>query len=355
LDEARALLWPAELAQLPSVSAGANASRNRLPHQGTFVLPPGTSRDYSLYGLTLNTSYEIDFWGRIKNLVGAARADFFSTQFARDAVRISIIVDADSDANAADRADSTVRYAMGDDMRFEARSGGSVATSDPMTRVATVRASTTLVRDRVRFRIEMLEAVVLALLSCYDRHPLHAAAVAHRGHALLLAAPSGTGKSTLAYACHAAGLDLLGDDHVRVQLAPSMQVWGWPASVRLLADSADRMSAPHAGLRTLNGKRKALIDARDGVNAARLVASSATVCVLARDGGPLALDPLSPEAVTRALEEQLAPGFDRFPASWPAVTRALSARGGWRLNLSHDPLEAVPLVRDLLARSAERA
>ncbi|HKH90565.1 MAG TPA: hypothetical protein VKA54_02115 [Gemmatimonadaceae bacterium] len=245
-----------------------------------------------------------------------------------------------------------IQHSMSSDLRFVARGAGSVAVSDPARRHAIVRASSALVADRVRFRVEMLEAVVLALLSCYDRHPLHAAAVAHRGHALLLAAPSGTGKSTLAYACHAAGLDLLGDDHVRVQLASSLRVWGWPASVRLLADSARNMGVPHAGLHTLNGKRKAVIDARDGVTAARLVASDATVCVLSRDGGPLALEPLSSEAVTRALDEQLAPGFDRFPTSWPAVARALSARGGWRLNLSRDPHEAVAIVRDLLARAS---
>jgi hypothetical protein len=267
-------------------------------------------------------------------------------------VRISIVVDPDGEADASDCSDATVRYSMGDDLRFEARSAGSVATSDPRGRVATIRASAALVRDRVRFRMEMLEAVVLALLSCYDRHPVHAAAVAHRGNALLLAAPSGTGKSTLAYACHASGLDLLADDHVRVQLGTCLRVWGWPASVRLLADSAERMGTPHAGLHTLSGKRKAVIDARDGMSAARLVATDATVCVLSRDGGPLALHPLSSEAVKCALDEQLAPGFDRFPTTWPAVSGALSARGGWRLNLSSDPFDAVPIVRDLLARAA---
>jgi len=114
------------------------------------------------------------------------------------------------------------------------------------------------------------------------------------------------------------------------------------------------MGVPHAPVHTLDSKRKAVVDASAGVSASRLVADDATVCVLSRDGGPLALEPLSPAEVARALEEQLAPGFDRFPARWPSVVRALTARGGWRLNLSRDAHEAVPIVRDLLARYLRR-
>ncbi|HEU4722974.1 MAG TPA: hypothetical protein VFS59_16555, partial [Gemmatimonadaceae bacterium] len=94
---------------------------------------------------------------------------------------------------------------------------------------------------------------------------------------------------------------------------------------------------------------------RHGMRAARLVAHDATVCMLSRDGGPIALEPLSPVAVARALAEQLAPGFDRFRARWPAVVHTLAGRGGWRLNLSRDPHDAVPVVRDLLARAGRRA
>ena len=267
-------------------------------------------------------------------------------------VHVRIVVSrGGSDASAA----APIRHTMDADHRFRASSPGGTASSDPATRTATIRIGAALVADRARFRTEMLESVVLALLSSYDRHPVHAAAVARGGHALLLAAPSGTGKSTLAYACHAAGLDLLGDDHVRVQLDPSLRIWGWPSRVRLLAEMAERMGAPHEPLEAASGKRKSLVDARHGVSAARLVATDATVCLLTRDGGPLALEPLRAEEVASALDAQLAPGFDRFPARWPAVRRALTARGGWRLNLSADPHDALPVVRDLLAQSGRRA
>lgn len=273
---------------------------------------------------------------------------------AQDPVHVRIAVLSGIPADPAREGAARIQHFMSDDLRFVARTEGSVAVSVPGERRASIRVSGALVADRARFRTEMLEAVVLALLSCYDRHPVHAGAVALDGHALLFAAPSGTGKSTLAYACHAAGLDLLGDDQVRVQLEPTLQVWGWPARVRLLTETAERMGAD-ATVQTSNGKRKAVIDARRGMSAARLVASDATVCVLSRDGGPLALEPLSSMEVARALDQQLAPGFDRFPTRWPSVMSALAARGGWRLNLSHDAREAVPVVRDLLERSARPA
>jgi hypothetical protein len=121
--------------------------------------------------------------------------------------------------------------------------------------------------------------------------------------------------------------------------------------VRLLAETAAALGMSQLPLLLANGKRKTVIDASHGISAGRLVASDATVCVLARDGGALSLEPLAPDALVRALEEQLAPGFDRFPARWPDVARVLTARGGWRLNLTNDVHDAVPVVRDLLARA----
>ena len=274
---------------------------------------------------------------------------------AQRVVRVRIAVVPDDSDDPLDVRGAPMSHEMSDDLCFVARCASSVAASDPARHLATIRATHAVVADRARFRTEMLEAVVLALLSCYDRHPVHAAAVAHRGHALLLAAPSGIGKSTIAWLCHAAGLDLLGDDHVRVQLAPSLRVWGWPGRVRLLAETAAALGMSQLPVQLANGKRKTVIDASHGISAGRLVAGDATVCVLARDGGALSLAPLTSAALVRALDEQLAPGFDRFPTRWPEVARALTARGGWRLNLTSDAPAALPFVREMLARAGRCA
>jgi len=243
-----------------------------------------------------------------------------------------------------------VRYSCPDEARVVVESAASVAVSDPLQRRAIARVTTGLVADQMHFRTEVLEAVTLALLSHFDRHPVHAAAVALNGRAVLLAAPSGTGKSTLAYACHAAGMDLLGDDHVRVQLDPELRLWGWPGRVRLapatrwsptLSHADDAPESPAAD--------KAVIETMDRMSAARLVAHDVTVCLLDRDGGPASLAPIDAAALACALDAQIAPGFDRFPARWPAVRDALAAWAGWRLNLSSDPREGVALVREVLA------
>jgi hypothetical protein len=247
-------------------------------------------------------------------------------------VRVFVVGGTDDDTSARGHAAIRARYP--DDTRVVFESRGSVAVSDPLNGNAIVHATESLVADRMYFRAEMLEAVTLALLSHFDRHPLHAAAVARGGRAALLAGPSGTGKSSLAYLCHTAGLDLLGDDHVRVQLEPRVRIWGWPARVRLVAS---------------DGASKSVIDLRAGISAARLVASDFRVCVLTRDGGPASLEPLDAAGLARALEEQLSPGFDRFPTRWPAVARVLVSRPGWRLNLSSDPRDALALVNEVLA------
>jgi hypothetical protein len=64
------------------------------------------------------------------------------------------------------------------------------------------------------------------------------------------------------------------------------------------------------------------------------------------------LERLGAAELARALDAQIAPGFDRFPKRWPVVRDRLATRGGWRLNLSPDPGEGVALVQRVLDRSA---
>jgi hypothetical protein len=268
------------------------------------------------------------------------------------ACRIRVVVTAGDEGQPLGSAHAMVRHISPDDGRLIAHSPGSVAISDPARRDAVAYVSSALVADAAHFRAELLEATTLALLSELDRHPVHAAAVAKDGRAALFAATSGTGKSTLAYLCHAAGCALMSEDRVYLQLEPSPRVWGWPSAVRLVPDVAARLGAGDTDVRVQRrGRNKVEIDASSGMNRERLTTSDFVACVLTRDGGPAALEPLSPDALASALSEQLAPGFDRFPERWPAALRALVGRGGWRLNLSSDPREAVPLVHDVLRRA----
>jgi hypothetical protein len=44
--------------------------------------------------------------------------------------------------------------------------------------------------------------------------------------------------------------------------------------------------------------------------------------------------------------------FDMTPERSPHIARALAADGGWRLNLSSSPRDAVPYLRDMLEQVA---
>ncbi|HKG91062.1 MAG TPA: hypothetical protein VKA84_04150 [Gemmatimonadaceae bacterium] len=246
-----------------------------------------------------------------------------------------------------------VRHLCPDATRVIAHSPGSFAVSDPARGEAVAYVSTALAADRAHFRGAMLEAITLSLLAHFDRHPLHAAAVGSGERAVLLAGPSGAGKSSLAYAAHEAGLGVLSDDRVWVQLAPALRVWGWPGRVRLLPDAPDRFpdAARDGTLVEADGKRKLAVDLRPAGGAAPHphAADRAVVCLLSpqRAARPV-LERASPDEIVDSLSRDVAPGFDRFPERHGTVVRALAARGGWRLVPSGDPREALPMLRRMV-------
>jgi hypothetical protein len=242
-------------------------------------------------------------------------------------------------------AHAAVEHVLPDAHRFIARSLGSVGTSDPARRESTAYVTTTLAADRAHFRSAMFEALTFALLSQFDRHPLHAAAIACDGRAVLLAGESGAGKSTLAYVARSAGFDVLAEDHAWVQLEPELRIWGGASHVRLEPNAATRFPDAPGVVSTVAGKTKLIVDMPR--SAGGLVATDAVVCLLARRAGEPALERVEASAIEAALTTRVSPGFDRFPDRHRRVARALAAPGGWRLRLSDDPRAALPLLETM--------
>jgi len=84
LKQAEALADAAGARRLPSVSAGANASRQRAPND------LGQFRDFNSYGVNATAGWEVDLWGRVAATAQAAGYDAQSAALDRDAAQLSL-------------------------------------------------------------------------------------------------------------------------------------------------------------------------------------------------------------------------------------------------------------------------
>ncbi len=88
------------------------------------------------------------------------------------------------------------------------------------------------------FRYHFLEALTLTALDTVAFTPLHAACVARGGRGVLLCGSSGSGKSSLAYACARQGWTFISDDAVHVLHGGDGLVVGNPHRLYLRASAA---------------------------------------------------------------------------------------------------------------------
>lgn len=93
IDEARARFGFARAEQFPTLAASFDGSRTQTSQRTATPLPPGTPRETDSYRATLDTAYELDFWGRLQNSRKAARAELLATESAAETVRIRLAAD----------------------------------------------------------------------------------------------------------------------------------------------------------------------------------------------------------------------------------------------------------------------
>ena len=135
-------------ALFPQVSASANASRSRstvnspagIVNPGDYVVLP--SNPANTFQPSLNASWEIDLWGKLRRATEASRADLLSTEEARRAVILTLVTavasayvnlrDLDTQLEIAQR---TAR-SRGDSYRlFQLRFGGGVISELELSQV----------------------------------------------------------------------------------------------------------------------------------------------------------------------------------------------------------------------------
>lgn len=262
-------------------------------------------------------------------------------------LRVQVVV-YDGSFDAADAR--TVHHICPDPVRVLVHGPGGMAIADPLRREALIYANDGLVRAEAHFRHNFLEAATLALVTHFDRQPIHAAAIVRDGHAVLLMGSSGAGKSTLAYLAGTSGLTVLSEDIVWIQLTPSVRVWGRPRSIHLLVDAETHFPELRREVvsRQPNGKHKMTVELGQLHDAQPAVADTVTVCLLQPGGTHARIARVESDELRQALMRDADAGFDRYPERRVECARMLAENGGWRLTLSRDPHDSLSLIQELL-------
>ncbi len=93
VDEARASLKSTAAQEAPSASVGVDASRSRTSQRGSQQFNGGSDPVRNNFRATLDVSYELDLWGRLRSATSAARADLLGSEAARETVRTALTSD----------------------------------------------------------------------------------------------------------------------------------------------------------------------------------------------------------------------------------------------------------------------
>jgi multidrug efflux system outer membrane protein len=91
IEEADANLREAGAAFLPEIDLNAGANRSRSSITTAVPIPPGVPPVRTDYRLALSTSYEIDFWGKLRRGVESLRAQALSSRYALDVVQLTLV------------------------------------------------------------------------------------------------------------------------------------------------------------------------------------------------------------------------------------------------------------------------
>lgn len=88
IEQAEGYAMEVGAAALPNVGFNANGTRSRVTEAGAFPVFAANPRPN--YTVQLSTSFEIDFWGKIRSARAAASAQLLSTEYAKDTVALTL-------------------------------------------------------------------------------------------------------------------------------------------------------------------------------------------------------------------------------------------------------------------------
>jgi len=90
VEEAAAGLADVAGARLPQIDASAGAAQSKVSDNGYTPISSTNGRNRTVYRAGLATSFELDFWGKLRRATEAARAQLLATSEARTQVELAV-------------------------------------------------------------------------------------------------------------------------------------------------------------------------------------------------------------------------------------------------------------------------
>lgn len=196
-------------------------------------------------------------------LVAKTYDDLPSHRVSRLAPRINVrLIRTDGADRSSWRTPPRLKATAGEGLLCGAMDADNYVALCPAARAGLVAVSPRMLRWPYYARYELLEFAVYTLAArVQNLAPLHAAAIAQRGRAVLLMGDSGAGKTTTAMQCLSAGLDFISEDSTFVS-ADSGLTTGVANYVHLRRDMLSFLPARQARQWT---RRSTTIRRRSGV------------------------------------------------------------------------------------------
>jgi len=203
----------------------------------------------------------------------------------------------------------------------------------------------------------LLECLFYVLVVHQSHTPVHCATVAVNGCGALICGPSGAGKTTLAYACAKAGMQIVSDDVVHLQMDPAcrkLTLWGNPWTLRLLPDAVQIFPELVGTEVKQRGDREEYLEVDVSLHfpgRASVSCLPAALIFLKRDDGVKnQIRPMEKELALRCLGQDVVLDEEPVIARHQKVLQELVAAGAYELSYAGSPAVAVELIKGLLQR-----
>ena len=211
-----------------------------------------------------------------------------------------------------------------------------------------------IANDTSFFCYVFLECLFHVLTVHRNHTPVHCSCVALSDCGVLICGASGTGKTTLAYACLKAGMQIVSDDVVHLRLDPvrhELKLWGNPWTLRLLPDAVQIFPELNGtDVKRRGGQEKCLeIDvSRQFPGSASISCRPAALVFLQRHDAGHRLRPIEKEVALQRLFRDVVLDEDAVMVRHQTVLQELVTTGTYELSYAGSPFDAAESIKSLL-------